>query len=186
MLIPLGVLAASGAGPVGGDYELISTTVLPSNAANVTFDVSTFASTYKHLQIRIVAGHTNEGAGNAVVIRLNGDTGSNYVFHELGGGGSSVYSVANTSQTFGLAVALRQPLSNTVFGAGVVDILDAYSTTKNKTIRTLTGVASSPNSIILLGSGLRVSTEAVSSITLLPSAGNLSTGSRFSLYGIKG
>jgi hypothetical protein len=73
------------------------------------------------------------------------------------------------------------------FGAGVIDILDPFSTTKNKTLRGLGGITSSEATNIALRSGSWASTSAVTSITCLPfSADNWVAGSRFSLYGIKG
>jgi hypothetical protein len=53
MLIPFGVFSAAGSS-VSNSYELISTTILPnSSSTSVTFDVSSLASTYKHLQVRV-------------------------------------------------------------------------------------------------------------------------------------
>ena len=73
-----------------------------------------------------------------------------------------------------------------VFGSGVIDILDAYSTTKNKTIRSLNGL-SGGEVAIRLSSGTWRNTNAVTSITLFDGDGaNLVTGSRFSIYGIRG
>jgi hypothetical protein len=69
-----------------------------------------------------------------------------------------------------------------------VDLLDAYSTTKNKTTRSLSGgIVQSSESGVALSSGLWRSTSAITSATLLSGTGsNLSIGSRFSIYGIKG
>jgi hypothetical protein len=68
------------------------------------------------------------------------------------------------------------------FGACVIDILDPFETTKNKTIRGLTGA----NTVVSLSSTFWNFTTAVSSIELSAfSATNFLVGSRFSLYGIK-
>jgi hypothetical protein len=82
-LFPLGILSAAGAGGVGATYELIESQILGSNQSSITFSsLATYASTYKHLQIR-AAG---KGSGNSfeetnVNLRFNGDTGSNYSAH---------------------------------------------------------------------------------------------------------
>jgi hypothetical protein len=69
--------------------------------------------------------------------------------------------------------------------AGVIDILDYSSSTKNTTLRGLYGM--NDNAIaICLSSGLYNQTTAVSSITLTASANNFASLSRFSLYGIRG
>ena len=83
-----------------------------------------------------------------------------------------------------MALMANSAATASAFGGGVVDILDPYSTTKNKTIRGLGGLAATN---IALRSGSWASTDSVTSITCLPfSGGNWVAGSRFSLYGIKG
>ena len=184
---PLGILSAAGAGgvAVASDYELISTTVLAGTAVSVTFSsLGDYSATYKHLQVRVAT--TNDGANNAGM-RINGDTGSNYAWHHLVGTGSAVASSAETSQT---SMAFFYIGAVTV-GVGVIDLLDAYSTTKNKTVRTLQGQAGASAGAlrVALGSGLFMSTSAISSVTILANRGsatNFSAGSRFSIYGIKG
>ena len=186
MLIPLGILA--GAGGVAGDYELIETTILGSTTASVTFSsLATYASDYKHLQIRLTARTTRVETGANIILRLNGDTASNYNWHLLLGTGSSVLSLAGANQTymFGAWVAAANTTANS-YGVGVIDFLDSYSTTKNKTIRSLNGHAASENNIRLTSGAWR-NTNAISSITLLDGdGGNLVAGSRFSLYGSRG
>ena len=186
---PLGILSAAGGGVVGGNYDLIETTILGSAASSVTFSsLATYASTYKHLQIRYV-GRTNRADDNAQpVIRFNADSGSNYDYHGLEGWNNAVNSVATINASgMNLGYSFSGTSSGTnVFGAGVVDILDAYSTTKNKTIRALNGQSSDARKFVHLNSGLWRNTSSVTSITILSSNNDLVAGSRFSLYGIKG
>ncbi len=195
MPIPLGVLAVAGAGaaPSGpGVYEWLETTVLGSNQASVVFSNlnSTYGSTYQHLQIRATQRGSAADTGGQGLLRLNGDTNTNsYAMHQLFGTGSSVSSEAVVSGVLGgIAPAGRFPAANATantFGATIIDVLDAFETTKNKTIRMLGGQASSENRIFL-ASGLWLSTAAVTSLTLLIQDGsNYVTGSRFSLYGMR-
>jgi hypothetical protein len=187
-LFPLGILSAAGAGGVAGDYELIETQILGSAQASVVFSsLGTYSSTYKHLQIRVVARAAAAVSNESLRVRLNGDSGSNYSFHQLFGNGSSVGSSGSTSQT-GASVILvaGDNDASSIFGAGVVDILDAYSTTKNKTLRGFSGNMPGAG-LVLLRSSAYLSTSSTTSITLTSeTAANLMTGSRFSLYGIKG
>jgi hypothetical protein len=182
-LFPLGILSAAGAGGADlGSYDLLETQILGSAQASVTFSsLGTYSSTYKHLQIRAVAKTTNGFANERLSVRLNGITAASYADHELFGNGSSLTSSANTNATVmqGQYVGGGSTAS-TIFGAAVIDILDAYSTTKNTTIRTLWGTSA----LVGLGSGFLNNTDAVSSIAL--SVGTFVAGSRFSLYGIKG
>jgi hypothetical protein len=181
MLIPFGILSAAG---IGSDYELIESQILGSAAASVTFSgLGTYSSVYKHLQLRALARTTRAAATDGGFVRFNGDTGSNYASHVLYGDGSSVLSGASASQA---QMAIVNTVGNTatanVFVPNVMDILDAYSSTKNKTVRALNGI-----SAIHLYSGLWMNTASLTSITLTTQIGpNWLAGSRFSLYGIKG
>jgi hypothetical protein len=77
------ILGVTASGFDTGAYELISTTILGSAQSSVVFDVSSYTSTYKHLQIRVVT-RTDRGANEDILgIRFNGDTGSNYITHLL-------------------------------------------------------------------------------------------------------
>ncbi len=187
---PLGILSAAGAGGGAvGDYELIETQILGSSQTGITFSsLATYASTYKHLQIRYTARSSISGTQDGGTgIRLNGDSGSNYSSHNLIGNGSTVSSNAFTSQTYMFSQTINGNTSAAdAFGAGVIDLLDCYSTTKNKTLRWLNGFTGSVSGI-RLGSGAWLNTASVTSITIDARDGNsYLTGSRFSLYGIKG
>jgi len=78
--------------------------------------------------------------------------------------------------------------SANVFGASIFDILDFSSTSKNTTARASTGLLTgSTTNLIELNSGAHFNTSAVTSLKIQDLTGNnLVTGSRFSLYGIKG
>jgi hypothetical protein len=186
MLIPFGILSAAGA-LREGTYELITTTVLGTTAASVTFSgLGAYASTYKHLQIRVAARSSDANPGVGVYSRLNADAGSNYRSHYLLGNGSSVLSgtVATTSGLSGIIAAAGSTANN--FGVAVIDLLDPYSTTKNKTLRTLSGFTDAAQKRIDLQSSLWINTASLTSWQLIPELGNLVAGSRFSLYGIRG
>jgi hypothetical protein len=174
-----------------GDFELISTTILPSAQSSVVFsNLGDYSSTYKHLQIRAATRNDRSGfPASLTAIRLNADTAGNYSWHSLRGDGSSVSSEGVANSTL-MRVSFVPSATSTAnsFDGLVVDILDAYSTTKNKTIRSLGGIASTQNNISLMSGNYR-SLSAVSSITILDEvsgSNNFVSGSRFSLYGIRG
>jgi hypothetical protein len=185
----LGFFAVAGAGAVSaGSFDLLETQVLGSSAASVTFSsLSTYASTYKHLQVRATLRSTRAATGEVFAMRFNADTGSNYSWHLLQGNGSAVVSDAGTSTDLmraGLGVGSSG--TSNVFGGAVIEILDAFETTKYKQIRSFTGQASNTN-FLNLQSGSWRNTNALTSITLLPAFGSdLAQYCRFSLYGIKG
>jgi hypothetical protein len=176
------------AGNFSGDYELIETQILGSNAASVTFsNLGVYSSAYKHLQIRIAARSSDSAPGVGVYSRLNADAGSNYRAHYLLGNGSAVLNGGLNVGTTGLSgiISAGGSAANN-FGVAVIDLLDPYSTTKNKTLRTLTGITDAAQNRIDLHSALWMSTASLTSWQLLPELGNFVTGSRFSLYGMKG
>jgi hypothetical protein len=186
-LSALGIFSAAGAG--GGvlpAYELVSTTILGSAQSNVTFDVSTLASTYKHLQIRSTTRTVNAGLGTtALAIRFNADSGTNYSYHRISGQGSVAFSDGAANITNGFA-GTNFYTGEVGFGGNVCDILDAFSTTKNKTVRFLGGAPNSGKFIGLWSSAWR-NTNAITSIVLTDSdSNNFAIGCRFSLYGIRG
>ena len=190
MLIPFGVLsAAAGGAPVGaGDYELIATEILGSSQSSVVFsNLGDYSSTYKHLQIRYLGRSERAVNIDGINAELNGDTGSNYAWHQLFGNGSSVGSGASASTNkaqVGWLAGSSQGASQ--FLGGVIDFLDVYAA-KNKTIRSLNGIAGSGSSGIQLSSAVWLNTNSLTSITLKAALdNNLVSGSRFSLYGIKG
>ena len=179
---------SAGGAPAGGtDYELISTTVLGSSAASVTFSsLDTLAASYKHLQLRMtMRGQYASDPESYFWMRINGVTTNSYAAHYLQGNGSSVSSGALTNMAgmwFGWGT---NNASTSKYGAAVVDILDFSQTTKNKTIRSLTGEIGASNSIAL-HSGFFNSTAAVTSVTVYQPKANIESGSRFSLYGLRG
>lgn len=188
MLIPMGFLAASGAGAAPA-YELIESTVLGSNTTSITFNTSGLGVTYKHLQLRIVANTTGTSGNNSLLgLRFNSDTGSNYRVHYLRGYTAGIQSAAfNIDTRAYVGLTGTNFNSSSAFGSSIIDIADAFSTTKNKTIKSLTGVHaySSPHYIGLY-SGLWLSTAAITSINISTYDPSFTTNSRFSLYGIKG
>jgi hypothetical protein len=79
--------------------------------------------------------------------------------------------------------------SASIFGSGVVDILDYKNTNKNKTIRSIGGYdingSGSGYAYTSFYSGNWRSTSAVTSITFTMVAGDYAQYSSFALYGIK-
>jgi hypothetical protein len=181
-LSALGIFSAAGAGGVQGDYELIETVILGTAQAAVTFSgLGTYSSTYKHLQIRSTERQSNAVNESTGIITINGSAGARS--HILFGTGSSVISSDEGTRIPFYSTGANEVSGN--FAGRVTEILDAYSTTKNKTLRSLVGFSSSTYNRIFLQSGLWASTSSITSITFT-SAANYVTGSRFSLYGIRG
>jgi hypothetical protein len=188
--VSLGIIDSGGAGGGGGSYESIATAVGTGSNTSITF--SSIPSTYKHLQIRVI-GRNNIAASDAsfAQMQVNGDTGSNYAQHELFGDGASVSaggSASISSMQYGTIV--RNSATSGIVGVSIIDIQDYASTTRNKTLRILTGNDRNGAGILALFSGLWMSTSAVTSLTFFPNnvggSQAFTTATVFSLYGIKG
>jgi len=184
MLIPFGVLSAAGAEVEAGAFELIATTILGSSTPSVTFsNLGDYSSTYKHLQIRMTSRDDIGGTVQNFEFAINGVAGTSYATHYLIGNGSTVASSADISQAFHrVGVSASTGATANAFAATVIDVLDPYSTTKNTTVRSLSGLGGTS---IRLISGLFNNTAAVASIRI-NNFSNFVAGSRFSIYGIKG
>lgn len=168
--------------------EPIATTLVGSGGTNnITFN--DIPQTYKHLQLRII-GRTNRSLFRDFFgFNINGDYANNYAMHYLSGNGSTASAAAVSSFgeiQFAWAGAANANNSSS-FGASIIDIVDYSNTSKNKTLRCLSGFDDNGQGEIQLASGLWLSTDPVTAITVTPGVGTLTSQySRFSLYGIKG
>jgi hypothetical protein len=172
--------------PPTGDYDLLATEILTSSTSSVTFSsLGDYATDYQHLQIRFVARSTRSGnTDDPMNLQFNTIT-SGYFNHQLSGDGSSVTSGGATSESAIRVGRLTAASSSAnAFGAGVIDILDPFETTKNTTFRSLSG--STNSNLISVFSGSHATTSALTEIKLLPLIASFASGSRFSLYGLKG
>jgi hypothetical protein len=184
----LSALAGNTAYVPTGDQEILITETLTANQSSVTFSsLDTIASAFQNLQIRIT-GRSNRAADNSEFdLRFNSDTGTNYTWHYMRSTGSATESGGSSSID---SVRVYQSLtaaSSTAnsFGVTVIDILDPFETTKNTTIRAITGFQGSLNRV-LMETGSWLNANAVTSISLTEYYGsNFISGSTFSLIGVK-
>jgi hypothetical protein len=170
-------------------YDPAATWLIQRVAGTGSSGVITFSNipqTYQHLQIRVLARATS--SGNNINVTLNGNTGSNYAYHNVGGNGSIVFANGNATQTYmGFDDFTTVSSEGTgTMGVGIIDIHDYTSTTKNKTLRGFGGRDNNGSGNIKLHSGLFVNTGAITSITLTHNASSFTTASTFALYGFKG
>lgn len=167
-------------------YESIATTTLGSSTSTITF--SSIPATYTHLQLRWLARSDRAAAQDFVDIRLNSDTGANYAAHLLYGDGATATSTAYVSNTnVGVIFMPGSTATASVFGVGVMDILDYTNTNKYTTTRILGGADINGSGRIVLGSGVWMNTAAVTTLTIITdNASTFSQYSKFALYGIKG
>ena len=181
----LGILNSQAAGGGAGAYDLLETTTLGSSASSVTFSGLGSYSDYAHLQIRAVARGDAGSSYGWQWLEMKPNSTNVARFHEIRGMGGSVTSGVDTNNfTFPITGA-DQDANN--FGTGVIDILDFLNTSKNTTIRSLGGSTDADRPVVVFSSSLYNATTAVTTLEFTcQNGGNLVSGSRFSLYGIKG
>lgn len=187
MLNQIAAIHGTGVAAATNSYESIATvTVGAGGSSSISF--TSIPSTFKHLQIRMLGRSSrsaNEGYG---VVRFNSDTGSNYSYHSLEGNGST--AAAGGSGSVNYPTLIFFPAASrgaSIFGGGVLDVLDYQNTNKNKTIRVLDGYDSNGAGYITFQSGAWYNTNAITSITITEFNGNnFVEYSQFALYGIKG
>ncbi len=157
-------------------YEPIATTTLGSSAVDITF--SSISSAYTDI-VLIFEGVRDSGGDLDLGFRFNSDTGSNYSDTEIRYTGTSVNSYRNSNQTFTRVGVLTT--SRTFLIANIMD----YSNTT--TYKTVVSTVRSQNTEY--GSTAKVSlwrsTSAISSITIYSGAGNIASGAKATIYGIK-
>jgi len=165
--------------PADSSYDLLETTTLTSSASSVTFSGLGSYTDYKHLQIRYLS-RTND-IYDTFGIYLNSTNAVRG--HELRGTGSSVTSSARTNSRITENAKNSDPAN--AFAAGIIDILDFSDTSKNTTIRAISGDGIDK---VELGSALYNFTAAITEIKfdIDVGSGSFVTGSRFSLFGVKG
>ncbi len=176
-----------GAFSLPSSFESITTTTVGAGGSSaITF--SAITSAYTHLQIRYSARTSRVATAEDIDLQLNSDTGNNYSWHIMYGDGVNAV-LGNGTSTYRMIIPGVSSANATanIFGSSIVDILDYTNTNKFKTVRSIGGNERNGAGEIMLESGNWRSTNAVTSLTLTPSAGgNFVQYSTFALYGIKG
>jgi hypothetical protein len=182
-------LYGSGVAPSTTAYESIATVTVGSGG-QASAEFTSISSSYKHLQIRVLARSNSTGdANDDCSLQYNSDTGSNYVSHALTGNGTAASAGYNAAASTNRLLKTAGPDAGAnVFGGGVIDILDYANTNKYKTARGLGGMdTNGTGGVIALESMLWLNTNAITSIKIAPRYGTLWVQySTFALYGIKG
>jgi hypothetical protein len=161
-------------------YDKIATTTLGSNQATVTF--SSIPGTYTDL-VLITNEKQTATSNRSPALRFNSDSGSNYSQTGLYGTGSAGGTFRTSNATliyygyYGYSTT-----SNFNFNS-IVNINNYSNTAINKTVLSRASNAQNGVDIIL---GLWRNTTAITSITLtMETLSDFTTGSTFTLYGIK-
>ena len=166
-------------------YQSIASATGTGSSGTITF--SSIPQTFTSLQIR--ATNQLSGSVNYGILRPNNDAStSSYTYHSLYADGSTLTADGyNTGMDGGYAAYGTSSSQNAnAVGVSIIDIHDYSSTTKYKTIRSMTAYDNNTTGIIFLVSNLWKNQSAITSLTIVAQGGNFSTNTSFALYGIKG
>lgn len=160
----------------GSTYTPIATTTLGSAAASYTF--SSISGSYTDL-VLIATSASSVGTGYGLRMRFNSDSSSNYSWTHLLGTGSAAQSNRGSSDSSILIGYSPAAIGGNVSTANIQNYSNAT------TYKTCISRGSEADYRVGAIVGLWRSTSAITSITLFDEgAGNLLTGSTFTLYGI--
>jgi hypothetical protein len=166
-------------------YTPIATTNGTGSASSITF--SSIPATYTDLRLVVSNAALVSGSDTNLIFRINTDTGSNYSMTNLGARAlSSTPFSARQSTTYGelnwyTAIGTQR-------GMSLMDFMNYSNTTTYKTVlcnsRVDEGNATYSGVEVLVN--LWRNTAAINSIKIETFSGsNLTSGSTFSLYGVK-
>lgn len=172
--------------PFSSDYALLASTELASPQAEVTFsNLGDFAADYDHLQIKASTRSVlTDGGVSGLYMRFNGEaSGTNYWWHRLYGQNSVTVNGSSGDSLIVAGITVKSAAPANIFSGSVIDIFDAYDTSKKQVVRGFTGMAGATWYAGQHTGGWN-STSALSSITLLTD-NNFTANCSFYLYGWK-
>lgn len=154
-------------------YEPIATTTVSGTSTSTV----TFNSFSGYTDLRLVAqAQVSDGY---CLLRVNGDSGTNYSNTRLAGNGTSA-----TSSRSGSDAQWFVNLAGATFNG--VSIVDFFNYSNTTTFKTKLSRDANAGSAVVQDVSLWRSTAAITSIAfIVPAANNWVAGSTFTLYGIK-
>jgi hypothetical protein len=160
--------------PPVATYIPLQTITLGSAASSVTF--ASIPQTYRDL-IVVIDGETT--ASCRPQLRFNGDTGSNYSYVQMAGGGAYSNSGSGTALEAVHEYAVTGRFSLTW------QILDASASDRHKSVLMRAGQLPPNGDKIHATAGRWANNTAVTSVTLLTNQNAYASSTTFSLYGIE-
>ena len=157
-------------------YEPIATTTLGSAASSITF--SSIPGTYTDLRVVLVATTT---VADAIFLRYNGDSGTNYSRTVLQGDGSTASSSRQTSEN--LIYLTRTNLDTTLPQLFEIDVF-SYAGSTNKTCLVASSQDKNGSGVVVREVGLWRNTAAITEVSLSSFSSTFKIGTTATLYGI--
>ena len=164
-------------------YDCIATNLLTSPASSITFN--SIPATYTDL--RVVVTGTLTVSTSTLQARFNGDTATNYCMNTVLGSGSVTAGTdyTNSAQIYFSPWGAAQFQTGDQVNLGTMDIFSYADTSKYKTAMVAVAARGASAGGVSFGTGMWLSTAAITSVLVKPGGNQLATGTRATLYGIK-
>jgi hypothetical protein len=155
-------------------YTPIASVTLSATASEVVF--SGLPQSFRDL-IVVASALTNGGSNNVAVVRVNGDTGSNYSRVQMIGDGSITPTFAGSGENafYGSYFGTSTAPSSCVY-----QFMDYSQTNKHKTVLMRTDI----DTRTMASANRWGNIAAISSISLAPNSGSFTSGSTFTVFGV--
>jgi hypothetical protein len=157
-------------------YIPLATFTVGTSATSVTFSNIPGIASYRDL---VLVSDTVASGNAGYYIQFNGDTGNNYSYLYALGDSSSVLSDVQPNID-----SVRMGNTSTARGTHRLNIMDYSATDKHKTVLVRSDISNATGTWMFTNRW--ASTAAVTSFRIFILSNTLSSGTTFSLYGIKG
>ena len=155
-------------------YEKIATNTLGSATATITF--SSISGSYTDL-VLIASVKLTSSNTDRLILQFNGDTGSNYSITYLTGDGTT----ASSGRASSASEMNFYNQSTSIFSTNIIQIINYSNST---TYKTAIGRTSTADISVFVTAGLWRNTASITQVDV-KSPNTFTTGSTFTLYGIK-
>lgn len=163
--------------------QLLGTSILTGNQTSIPI---TIPAGFNHIQGIFTARQDFGAGGSWCTLRINGDSGNTYTWQVTYSSMTTLAAANSAGLTSSMRVGVLPGSGDSAnfFGTGSFVMGNISSTTIGKTMSSqFQGPVSGSNGFSGTAGGLWASTAAVTSVTLLPTSGNLVAGSSLSIYG---
>lgn len=157
----------------------------PTTAAVASIDITSISTAYNHLKL-VFRGQTTNAGSAQIYIRFNNDSSANYEWERLYGADAGVTAEANSTATE-IRVAVAGGSNATGYPSIFEAVIPAYAQQdwyKSVVSYTHSVNDATLNNFVGTFGGTWLNSTGVNRITLGLSAGNFSTGTTVTLYGM--
>jgi hypothetical protein len=169
--------------PAAGGMTLLNSGGTTLSGASTSVSITVTGYTSLTIYIKDAYGTVDD---SAALMRINGDTGSNYAYNIIRYEGSSVSGVQSSSSTFIGTIFQQIPTTDTVLykGNAKIDIFQPTATNNFGVVWQSMSAKNSGVTASVAGTANYNASAAITAISFAPNSGNWSGGTVY-VYGVK-